>query len=311
VTILFDSLIPFFALMALGAASARFGGFSSDNAQGLSKLVFWFGMPAVLVLAFVKNDASHMIDWRLAAAYAGAVLASLVLVRGAMAAIGRSREEQAGASMASVMGNTAFFAFPLVQFVFGPAAAVIGALILLIENLFIMPIAVAQLIAARDGRGWKALATSARTSLLNPIVLGSAFGLALSLNQILLPISALRALELVAGTATPAALFALGATLVHLRSEASKDSVVPVLLANVAKLMILPSLVFFAAIALGVDPFTRNVATLAAGAPTAVNVFVQARAYGVFGQGAARAVALSTLLSAVTLSVLIILLHQG
>jgi len=67
--------------------------------------------------------------------------------------------------------------------------------------------------------------------------------------------------------------------------------------------------VFVAALALDVDPFARNVATLAAGAPTAVNVFVQARAYGIFGQGAARAVALSTLLSAITLSVLISMLH--
>jgi len=309
VTILFDSLIPFFALMGLGAATARFGRFSTENTQGLSKLVFWIGMPAVLVLAFVKNDAIQMINWRLAAAYSGAVFVSLVAARLAMVALGRSREEQAGTAMASVMGNTAFFAFPLVQFVFGPAAAIIGALILLIENLFVMPVAVAQLIAARDGRGWRTLVTAARTSLLNPIVLGSALGFALSLSQIVLPISALRTLELVAGTATPAALFALGATLVHLRSEVSSDGLMPVLVATVAKLIVLPSLVFVAALALDVDPFARNVATLAAGAPTAVNVFVQARAYGIFGQGAARAVALSTLLSAITLSVLISMLH--
>ena len=52
-------------------------------------------------------------------------------------------------------------------------------------------------------------------------------------------------------------------------------------------------------------------ATLLAAAPTAVNVFIQTRTYGVFARGAARTVALTTALSLLTLALAALLMKAS
>ncbi|MCK5909139.1 MAG: AEC family transporter, partial [Caulobacter sp.] len=76
----------------------------------------------------------------------------------------------------------------------------------------------------------------------------------------------------------------------------------PILTSALAKLAIFPLLVW---LAVGLTPAPeafRAGATLLAAAPTAVNVFIQTRTYGVWPRGAARTVAVTTALSAITLA---------
>jgi predicted permease len=293
--------------MAGGALLARFAGFNEGHTDGLSKVVFWFGMPAVLIGAFITSRIGTSLEPVLALAIATALIATLLIVRVAMALLGFGREEQAGAAMAGALGNSTFLAFPLVQFVFGSEALLAGATVLLVDNLILMPIAVMGLAGSATAAGPGAWAQGIRSAVANPIVLASALGLALSFAPSL-PVSALRTLDLFAAAATPAALIALGATLVHNAREPSTDSRLPVVVATLARLILAPALVWTLCGWLGVEDLPRAVATLATAAPVAVNVFVQARAYKAFARGAAASVALSTLLSAATLATLITLL---
>ncbi|PXA78026.1 transporter, partial [Caulobacter sp. D4A] len=76
----------------------------------------------------------------------------------------------------------------------------------------------------------------------------------------------------------------------------------PVIAAALAKLLVLPLLVWTV---VGLTPAPaafRLAATLLAATPTAVNVFIQTRAYNVFARGGARVVALTTVAACLTLS---------
>jgi len=85
----------------------------------------------------------------------------------------------------------------------------------------------------------------------------------------------------------------------------------PVLAAAFAKLVALPILTWLAIGLTEAPPTFRLGATLLAATPTAVNVFIQTRALGVFARGGARTVALTTALSVLTLSIVAILLTKS
>ena len=70
------------------------------------------------------------------------------------------------------------------------------------------------------------------------------------------------------------------------------------------KLLAAPLLVWIALGLVGASAEARATATLLAACPTAVNVFIQTRAFGVFARGAAEAVVAGTVLSALTLTLI-------
>ncbi len=52
----FNTILPVFVIIALGALLRRFGFISADFARGLTRLVYWVALPAFL---FYKMAASQ------------------------------------------------------------------------------------------------------------------------------------------------------------------------------------------------------------------------------------------------------------
>jgi malonate transporter len=84
----------------------------------------------------------------------------------------------------------------------------------------------------------------------------------------------------------------------------------PIIVAAIAKLLVMPTLAWFATGFVDAPLPFRLGATLLAATPTAVNVFIQTKAYSVFERGGARIVALTTAISCVSLSVVAVLLER-
>uniref|UniRef100_UPI0025D4C12B AEC family transporter n=1 Tax=uncultured Caulobacter sp. TaxID=158749 RepID=UPI0025D4C12B len=143
----------------------------------------------------------------------------------------------------------------------------------------------------------------------NPVVAAALAGVALALLDLALPEPLDRAVGMAAVSGSPVGLVALGAAL-GLRETEGQTAPPwgPVTLAAIGKLALFPLLAWFAIGLTPAPPAFRAGATLLAAAPTAVNVFIQTRAYGVFARGVARTVALTTALSMVTLALAALLL---
>jgi malonate transporter len=141
--------------------------------------------------------------------------------------------------------------------------------------------------------------------LFTPIVAGAVVGVAQMLVGWRWPEPIDQAISMCALSATAVGLVALGATLAARRApDQPKRQGAPVWTAVALKLAVGPACVAAATLLLGAPPAFRVAAILMSACPTAVTVFVQARTAGVFAEGAARTVAISTLVSALTLTLL-------
>lgn len=296
---------PFFLLVAAGVALARLKLLDVRMAQGLSAYVYWVGFPALLIhsLSRLGRPGPELSMGLAAYALVGLlVMGGLVVVGGLL---GWTRAERAGAAMAASVGNSAFLALPVTTAVLGAETARLVAGAVAADFVVLAAAGVGLLGWAAGRSAWRSMAQAFR----NPVVAAALLGLLLALFDLALPQPLDRAVGMAALSGSPVGLVALGAALGLGQTEAEPaPASAPTLLAALAKLLAFPLLAW---LAIGLTPAPaefRAGATLLAAAPTAVNVFIQTRAYGVWPRGAARTVALTTALSILSLSLVAILL---
>lgn len=296
---------PFFLLVGAGLALARTRVLDGRMAQGLSAYVYWIGFPALLLhsLSRLGRPGHDLLLGLLAYAAVGLLAMAAAVVSGRT--LGWSRAERAAAGMASGVGNSAFLALPVTAAVLGAEAARLAAGVVAIDFAVLATAGVGLLGWAAGRSIWR----SAAQAFGNPVVAAALAGVALALLNLALPAPLDRAIGMAAASGSPVGLVALGAALGLREADGeARPAAGPVLLAAVLKLAAFPLLVWLAVGLTPAPPLFRAGATLLAAAPTAVNVFIQTRAYGVWPRGAARIVALTTAVSAITLSVVALLL---
>jgi len=301
-------VLPFFLLVGAGVALVRLRLLDAPMAAGLSAYVFWIGFPALLIHSLSRIGTPGPALASGLAAFAGAALLVMAGLLGLGRLLGWTRQEQAGAALAGVLGNSAFLGLPIAAAVLGPEAARLAAGVVAVDFVLVAAVGIALL----GWAGGRSIPGSAGRALLNPVVVASLIGVALAVTGVALPDLLDRAVAAAAVSGSPVALVALGAAL----SLGSTDVAAvprsgPVLAAAVAKLLVLPVLAWWAVGLTDAPAAFRTGATLLAATPTAVNVFIQTRALDVFARGAARTVALTTAAAVITLSAAAILLTRG
>jgi predicted permease len=301
-------IAPFFALIALGAVAGRLGLLDARRGGWLGAYTFWVGFPALLIHWLAQAPPPDPALTRAILAYAaplGAILLAAPLIA---RRLGQPREACAGVAMTAGVGNTAFLGAPIAASIFGPQVRGVAALAVAVDFILLMALAIAVLQAGRPGgRPLAAL----RRVLLNPTVAGASLGVALSVTRTPLPAALDLPLGWIAATASPVALLALGGLIGRDREGATRADTGPLLLTLGLKLLVAPLLVWFALGFTGAAPEVRGALTLLAACPTALNVFIQARAFDIHARGAALAVIVGTVASAVTLPLAAQLLHAG
>jgi len=203
---------------------------------------------------------------------------------------------------------------PLLVALLGDAAAgpVIGAIVVDLVFTSTVCLALAQAHTHRGGTEDRSLvhaaALSLRGALTNPLPWAIAVGAAFAAAKLELPGPIAQIVRMLGDSATPVALFTIGAVLwragdhVHTRTPLGRT--LPVAL---IKLVVHPALVLgigSAARALGVPLswFTLTALTLTAALPSASNVSVLAERYGADNGRIARIILVSTALAFVTFS---------
>ena len=312
-------VLPFFLLVGAGVALVRLRLLDDGMARGLSAYVFWIGFPALLIHSLSAIGAPGPALAMGLTAFAGAALTVMVLLLVLGLALGWTREERAGAALAGGLGNSAFLGLPIAAAVLGPEAARLSAGAVAVDFVVVAAVGVGLLGWAGGRSTWRSLMQALR----NPIVLAAMTGSAMALLGLSLPGVLDRSVAAAAASGSPVALVALGVALGLTGLPAAGVSCDPtdepppppprwgpVIIAAIAKLLLMPVLAWFATGLVDAPLPFRLGATLLAATPTAVNVFIQTKAYSVFERGGARIVALTTAVSCVSLSVVAILLER-
>ncbi len=301
--------IPFFALIFLGMV-CRAGGFVDQrDARMMAKYAFFIAMPTMV---FVKIGAGSALDflnwgfiWRYELATAVVFILSALVARPLFSL---SRLESGIFGLNAAYPNYGYIGVPLAILALGDAAALPLALILAMDTVVLLVLtgwfATSNSDGNNDGGGgafgktlWKALATVAK----NPLLISAVLGLIYAASDVPTPAMLAALLDMIADSAAPVALFALGATVY---GQPVKNALGELTAISVARLIIHPLLMAALFLLLpGVDPLWIKAALLSACLPVAANVFVLSDHYGGYSGRSASAILMTTILASITVPV--------
>jgi malonate transporter and related proteins len=271
-----ELILPVFAVIVTGWIAGYSGYLSRSSSDALIHFAYNIAMPALLIVTIAQEPGRSLINWRFLVAFGGGSLVCFLLVFGVMSVVGaRSVASRTMYGMAASMTNTGFVALPILQAVYGQRAVLPAAIATVFVAVVMFPIAVILLEAEKHGadgsRGAPML--TAKHVVLNPLVISTVIGMALSLLGVRMPGPIHNYFGILADALTPCALFAigLGLSLDGLRANMAQAS-----LLSVVKLAVMPLVVYGLCALLQLDPLYTIAAVICAAVPTAKTVYILA-----------------------------------
>lgn len=300
---------PVFGVILTGFVAVRLRIVDEAITGWLIAFAYKICLPALMITIMAQAKIAELLDRGFWIAFGGATLVVLVAV---LALGGRrfgpGRGALTVAALAASFTNAGFVALPVLHHVFGARGVPPAAIANLIVAGLMFPLAIVllELCRGEDGRRRPPLAI-ARQVVTNPMVWSTLLGFVLAATGIALPGVLDDFLTVLGNGLTPAALFAVGASirLADLVHEAPRLVVL-----SAIKLVVMPVIALGLALALDLAPIWAVGAVICAAVPTAKNVLVLAEQFDT-GQGtAAMTISATTLGSIVTLTLWFLLLAQ-
>lgn len=291
--------LPFFALIGLGYLSGRTRFFTAEATAYLTKFVFYFALSAMLFRFSANLSLAEVLDWSFVGAYLSGTIVIYLLATIVALIRNTGIEEAAVEAQCAVIGNVGFLGIPMLVGLFGPRAAAPVLMVLSVDLLIFGSLVVAVITGSRGKLEPAIVLTIGKGLLTNPMVMSIAAGLLWSLADLPMPVPMGEFMTILGAAATPAALFAIGASLAG--KSAERPSVA--LWLSSLKLVLHPLLVaIFALYLFDLDPFLSAMMIAAAAMPVAGNIYIIAQHYDVAPQRASSAILFSTILSVLTLT---------
>jgi predicted permease len=222
---------PIYLAIALGYVTTRWGVFERADMRVFGKFTLNLALPSLLFNALSQRSVAEILNGQYLLAYA---LGSLVLMGAALVWARKVQRHSLSYSSMMVMGmtcpNSGFVGFPVVLLTLGPVAGVVLALNMVVENLLLIPILLA--VADSDGSNPGQWRTALRQTLIglvkNPLIIGIASGFVFSGLGLHLPAPLSRTMTLFAQASGALSLFVIGGSLVGLKVQGLKGSLVQI-----------------------------------------------------------------------------------
>lgn len=271
---LFTVILPVFALIALGAVARRRGMIDAPGMRGITDLVFFIAMPALVFGAILGAETTGLVEVALCyfagclTIFALALLLSrlirLPLPNGAMLGLNAS------------YGNTVMMGIPIAVAALGPEALPPLTAIIALHSIVLLPLTSLLIEAGGTGRQrpLRLLRNAFGGMLRNPIIMAMPAALAWRWLGLPLPGAMAETLRLLAAAAVPVSLICLGGSLPAPRRDAIGAEAV---IGTTLKLAVQPAVIWAIGTWAGLPPLPLAVAVLTGGMPTGANAFLLAR----------------------------------
>jgi malonate transporter len=290
------ALAPVFALIALGFLLKTFVFRNAAFWEPVEKLTYYVLFPALLVVSMAQARVSGPVIVPTVC-----ILAAVMLAIFALLAALRPLLRMEGAAFSSVVQGSVRFN----TYVGLAAAAALygrsGTTLLAIVLALMIPLSNILSVLAltrHAGPGAPSLRGTLVELAINPLIIASVIGLALSLSGTSLPPFAAPVLDSLGRAALALGLLAVGAGL-NLGSIASGGPALA--LSTLLKLIVSPLLAWAGCRLIGLDPLATSIAVLFAALPPAPSAFVLARRLGGDHGLMAGIITVHTILAAITL----------
>lgn len=299
---LLQQIFIMFLMMSVGFVLDKRDFFDEHTTKKLSKLLAQIIMPAVIIASFQRSfDAALAKTLMIMIVFA---FFSLVLSIVIAQLLYRSEKyDNCGSRrMCAIFSNDAFMAFPLLEAMFGANGIFLGSAHIVANTVMIWTYGVRQLSTDRKS-------LNLRSIFLNPGVIAVVAGLALFISPVKLPDTLFSVLQTIGSLNTPLAMLILGsyvanAQILHaLRSlDTWKISFV--------RLLLIPLILMVPLLLLPIDVTAGTILLIGIATPIGVMVATFAQIFDSDYIYSTRAIALSTLLSAITLPAMVALFQM-
>lgn len=303
-------VLPVFLVIALGFLLRRMKLFDDAFTRQTNRLVYLVFLP---ILLFYKiSQADFVTDFN-GPLVVGSSLA-IVCLFAISQAYGHLRKYSPASlgsfSQGSFRGNLAFVGLAICLNAYGESgltrASILMGFLVPVLNLFAI-IALIWPQRYNDSNGPKQ--NWLREIMLNPLIIASFTGIIWSYFSLPVPIILKSSLGIVSGLTLPLALLAIGGSfsLQRLKGDLKSAGI-----ATLLKLLGMPLVAGLLLIAFGVQGVDLGIGILLAGTPTATATYIMAHQMKADAELAGSIVMLSTLMSAVSYTLLLLLLrHNG
>lgn len=302
---LFIIVAPIFALILLGWVARRFGLVKESAVDVLTGFVYYIALPALIVQSLLS------IQWDANSFFALTTTSGLLLVMCAVVFMGLSvfvkdRQVRASFFLIAVIANTVYMGYPIMAGFFGHATAGTVAAIAVLQLVIGV---LAGLVAMEywiDRR--VSVVVCAQCVSVNPLFISVVAGIIASMIPSLFAFAIIaKPLSMLAATASPVALFALGA---FMYAKFNQSHFGLVLGASLFKVAVMPLVAFVVLRAIGLTGEAFSAAVICAGMPVAITAFVFSQQSKLKGSLVGSAIIVSTVMSFITLPIALLILSR-
>jgi predicted permease len=299
--------MPLFILIALGWMLVRWRKWPDNITEALNRVVFKIALPAMLFRLMSDFGQSPPVDARLLIAFFGSCLIVFVLGR-VMASRLFKLDGISGSvfALGGIFSNNVMLGLPIATVMLGEKAIPSVALVLVFNGLILWTLATVSVEWVKHGAlNLKGFGKTAVSVLKNPLIIAILSGTLFSLIGIPLPQMIDKPVSMLGTIAVPLALVALGMSLAAYKvKDGLKESYAICLL----KLIVQPLVIWGLAVLLGLPPLESKVVVLLGSMSVGINVYLMSQQFNALTGPAATSMLLSTVFSAVTTPLLLMLM---
>lgn len=299
--------MPLFILIALGWMLVRWQKWPDSITEALNRVVFKIALPAMLFRLMSDFGQSPPVDARLLIAFFGSCLIVFVLGR-VMASRLFKLDGISGSvfALGGIFSNNVMLGLPIATVMLGEQAIPSVALVLVFNGLILWTLATVSVEWVKHGAlNLQGFGKTAVSVLKNPLIIAILSGTLFSLTGIPLPQMIDKPVSMLGTIAVPLALVALGMSLAAYKiKDGLKESYAICLL----KLIVQPLVIWGLAVMLGLPPLESKVVVLLGSMSVGINVYLMSQQFNALTGPAATSMLLSTIFSAVTTPLLLLLM---
>ena len=268
------SLIPVFAIIALGTLLRRLKFMPDENWRAIEQVTYFVLFPCFLFGAIAFADFTDEPVGRMALLLTGAMIAMAALVFPFRAILALDGPAFTSLFQGAVRWNS-YVALGAIAAVLGHNGLALAAIAVAI----MVPLANALcvVVLVRHTHGTLSLALLLRQLARNPLILACIAGIVVQAIGLPIPKVASSTVDLLGKAALPLGLLAVGASL-DLGDARTRPA--PLIAATLLKLAVMPALVAAGAMALGIEGAAKTAALICAAVPGASSSYILARQLG-------------------------------
>lgn len=305
-----SAVIPVFGLVLCGYLAGKFGIVGAESSDALNQFVFYFALPAMLFVAVARGSLAQILNFPFLGAVVAATLlcAAIGFLVSHFASHGSGQESTMRALNAS-FGNTGYLGIPLMTVAYGEAAALPAAMATVATNvmLFALGLALLELFDDRHASHGRGIALALVEVLKSPLIWPIGLAIGMVAIDVALPVPVARLADLLAGSAGPAALFALGLFVSRQSIGEGMAAGWPSVMLKLVLHPIIAAVLVFHFVPL--DPLWAKIAVVCASLPLGASAFVLAQRYKVLELETSCSAVLSTAVSVLTVSAVMAVLE--